>query len=90
VLLHSTRLSTVGPAHGAGYFYPPLNSRKKTLCERSASVRLLTDFFNIWLPNQSGLTQTVYKAEVTAFLECCRHRLITLGAENSFSDLYNQ
>jgi hypothetical protein len=48
------------------------------------------DIFNIWLPDQSELTQTVYKAEVTASLECCRHRLITLGAENSFSDLYNQ
>jgi len=48
------------------------------------------DIFNIWLPDQSELTQTVYKAEVTAFLECCPHRLITLGAENSFSDLYNQ
>lgn len=27
------------------------------------------DVFNIWLADQSELTQTVYRAEVTAFLE---------------------
>ena len=39
--------------------------------DRTPTTTKLTakDIFNIWLADQSELTQTVYKAEVTAFLE---------------------
>jgi len=33
------------------------------------------DVFNIWLADQSGLTRTVHKAEVTTFLEWVGQRI---------------
>jgi len=39
---------------------------------------------------QGGAAQRSSRPQQVPPPEGCRHRLITLGAENSFSDLYNQ